>query len=140
MWCRLELLGKMFFKASSSSIYMEARAVSRLAFVNMSFPRGFHPFYPFCWFFSFFFFLVFFFRSYFFLSFFLQMLGHSGHGGGEAVGALGHGTGNHRRRRLGRLVDVVDLAPLALEGDLFPERLDEFLKSGNFPSELVFDI
>merc|ERR1719383_1112202 len=55
-------------------------------------------------------------------------------------GALGHGTGNHRRRRLGRLVDVVDLAPLALEGDLFPERLDEFLKSGNFPSELVFDI
>ena len=23
---------------------------------------------------------------------------------------------------------------------LFPERLDEFLKSGNFPSELVFDI
>merc|ERR1712002_758508 len=106
---------------------------SRLAFVNMSFPRLSSLSFLLClWFFLFFLFFLF--------SFFSQMLGHAGHGGGEAVGTLGHRAGNHRRRRLGRLVDVVDLAPLALEGDLFPESFDEFLKSGNFSSELVFDI
>lgn len=71
----------------------------------------------------------------------LEHLRHSGHGGGgESVGALGQGSGNQLRRRLGRDVDVVNLASLTLEGDLFSQSLDKFLQGGDFPSELVFDV